>query len=179
MKKIIRLTESDLENIVRKVIIEQSAGIAFGAEGNGLKVKKETKEQTTSEDRKSLKDLDDQKMMAFVDPFKGGDLVNAMNYLKGKGLQSDGTQRFEIDPLTSKTFPSGSKQDIAADRIIDMVRSGLETVAKNNYTVETSFTKKFPIINDDGKDISSEILQFYPNFYDVLWRITQDQLKKV
>lgn len=40
---VIRLTESDLERIVRKVIMEQMSGVAFGAEGNGLKVKKEDK----------------------------------------------------------------------------------------------------------------------------------------
>jgi len=40
MKKVIRLTESDLEKIVRKVVEEQSVGLAFGAEGNGLKVRK-------------------------------------------------------------------------------------------------------------------------------------------
>ena len=46
MKKIVRLTESDLERIVRRVIEEQYAGVAFGAEQNGLKFNKiETKEQ--------------------------------------------------------------------------------------------------------------------------------------
>lgn len=47
MKKVIRLTESDLERIIRKVIEEQSAGVAFGAEGNGFKMKREPKEQQT------------------------------------------------------------------------------------------------------------------------------------
>lgn len=42
-KNVVRLTESDLERIVRKVIMEQMSGVAFGAEGNGLKVKKEDK----------------------------------------------------------------------------------------------------------------------------------------
>ena len=45
-KKIVRLTESDLERIVRRVIEEQYAGVAFGAEQNGLRIKKiETTEQ--------------------------------------------------------------------------------------------------------------------------------------
>lgn len=45
-KKIVRLTESDLERIVRRVIEEQYAGVAFGEEQNGLRIKKiETKEQ--------------------------------------------------------------------------------------------------------------------------------------
>jgi hypothetical protein len=38
-KKIVRLTESDLERIVRRVI-KESMGVAFGGEQNGLKIKK-------------------------------------------------------------------------------------------------------------------------------------------
>ena len=49
MKKVIKLTESDLEKIVRRVIEEQYMGVAFGGEQNGLKIKKmETKEQVVS-----------------------------------------------------------------------------------------------------------------------------------
>lgn len=40
MKKVIKLTESDLERIVRRVIEEQYVGVAFGGEQNGLKIKK-------------------------------------------------------------------------------------------------------------------------------------------
>jgi hypothetical protein len=44
-KKIVRLTESDLEKIVRRVI-KESMGVAFGGEQNGLKIKKmESNEQ--------------------------------------------------------------------------------------------------------------------------------------
>ena len=47
MKKVIKLTESDLERIVKRVIEEQYMGVAFGGEQNGLKIRKmETKEQT-------------------------------------------------------------------------------------------------------------------------------------
>ena len=180
MKKVIRLTESDLENIIRKVIQEQSAGVAFGAEGNGFKFKKETKEQMNAPvTTKSLKNLDDSTLMVFVDPFKGMDLVRAMAYLRSKGLQP-GKRTFEVDPLTAKSFPRpDSPQDIASDKVIDMVRSGLMTVAKNNYVDERWFTKGFPIINEDGRDITTEVLEYYPNFYNVLWGITQDQMKKV
>jgi hypothetical protein len=45
MKKVIKLTESDLEKIVRRVI-KESMGVGFGAEPNGFRIKKmETKEQ--------------------------------------------------------------------------------------------------------------------------------------
>lgn len=49
MKKVIKLTESDLEKIVKRVIEEQYMGVAFGGEQNGLRIKKmETKEQTVT-----------------------------------------------------------------------------------------------------------------------------------
>jgi len=44
-KKIIKLTESDLERIVKRVIKETYSGVAFASEPNGLKIQKmETKE---------------------------------------------------------------------------------------------------------------------------------------
>jgi hypothetical protein len=49
-KKIIKLTESDLERIVKRVINETYGGVGFGAEPNGLKIQKmETKEQSGSD----------------------------------------------------------------------------------------------------------------------------------
>jgi hypothetical protein len=54
MKKVIKLTESDLENIVRKVISEQNSGVAFGSIGNGLSFKSETKEQDSVDGRPEL-----------------------------------------------------------------------------------------------------------------------------
>jgi len=39
-KKIIKLTESDLERIVKRVINETYGGVSFGAEPNGLKIQK-------------------------------------------------------------------------------------------------------------------------------------------
>jgi hypothetical protein len=46
MKRVVKLTEAQLEMIVKRVISEQSMGVAFGDEPNGLKVKKEeAKEQ--------------------------------------------------------------------------------------------------------------------------------------
>jgi hypothetical protein len=39
-KKIIKLTESDLERIVKRVINETHGGVGFGAEPNGLKIQK-------------------------------------------------------------------------------------------------------------------------------------------
>jgi hypothetical protein len=46
MKRVVKLTEAQLEMIVKRVISEQSRGVVFGDEPNGLKVKKEeTKEQ--------------------------------------------------------------------------------------------------------------------------------------
>ena len=49
-KKIIKLTESDLERILKRVIKETYSGVAFASEPNGLKIQKmETKEQMGSD----------------------------------------------------------------------------------------------------------------------------------
>jgi hypothetical protein len=52
-KKIVRLTESDLERIVRRVI-KESMGVAFGGEQNGLKIKKMDAKEQTSPNRPSV-----------------------------------------------------------------------------------------------------------------------------
>jgi hypothetical protein len=59
-KKIIKLTESDLERIVKRVINETYGGVAFASEPNGLKIKKEeTKEEMVSDSHsKSFYDSD-------------------------------------------------------------------------------------------------------------------------
>jgi hypothetical protein len=54
MKKVIKLTETDLENIVKKVLFEQNMGVAFGSVGNGLTYKNETKEQDGVDGRSEL-----------------------------------------------------------------------------------------------------------------------------
>jgi hypothetical protein len=54
MKKVIKLTETDLENIVKKVLFEQNMGVAFGSVGNGLTYKNETKEQDSVDGRPEL-----------------------------------------------------------------------------------------------------------------------------
>jgi hypothetical protein len=41
MKRVVKLTEAQLEMIVKRVISEQSMGVAFGSEPIGLNVKKE------------------------------------------------------------------------------------------------------------------------------------------
>jgi len=65
MKKVVKLTESDLENIVRRVIEEQTMGVAFGGIGNGLMMKGETTEQDT---RSSKDDLIEKWNERFPDP---------------------------------------------------------------------------------------------------------------
>ena len=51
MKKVIKLTESDLEKIVRRVI-KESMGVGFGAEPNGFRIEKmETKEQQENQSK--------------------------------------------------------------------------------------------------------------------------------
>ena len=54
-KKIIKLTESDLERIVKRVINETYGGVGFGAEPNGLKIQKTETTGIPNSDLKHLK----------------------------------------------------------------------------------------------------------------------------
>jgi hypothetical protein len=116
-KKIVRLTESDLERIVRRVIEEQYAGVAFGAEQNGLKIKKiETKEQRQSvapSDTVKYKNLID-KVKNFL-PFDDKQLKDTLNELKVPNLpenQLDGIfKKFSpVMELVKKINPNGYRQ---------------------------------------------------------------------
>ena len=116
-KKIVRLTESDLERIVRRVIEEQYAGVAFGAEQNGLKIKKiETKEQKQSvapTDEVKYKNLTD-KVKNFL-PFDSRQLKDTLKKLQVPNLpenQLDGIYK-NFNPvivLVQKINPNGYKQ---------------------------------------------------------------------
>jgi hypothetical protein len=116
-KKIVRLTESDLERIVRRVIEEQYAGVAFGAEQNGLKIKKiETKEQQQSvvpSDTAKYKNLID-KVKNFL-PFDITQLKDTLKKLQVPNLpenQLDGIfKKFNpVIVLVQKINPNGYKQ---------------------------------------------------------------------
>jgi hypothetical protein len=188
MKKVVRLNESDLEKIIRKVISEQmSTGVAFGKEGNGFKMKREPKEQVAPKQvGMDLKNLDDSQLMVFTDILpENRNWVAIFNYLKSKGLGSQrGRRSMEPNPLVAKG-PFTDQLDKNADRIDNFFKSGLAAVAQNNYTDQSFFKRGFPIKDQMSgsptynKDISGVIKEYFPNFYDVLWEVVKDNYSKV
>ena len=113
MKKVIKLTESDLEKIVRRVIEEQYMGVAFaGGEPNGLKIKKmETKEQTMVSGGNDAKEKY-RNLIAKVDQFLPFDIKQlqdvAAKVKNGEGVLIDVIQPFlKIQKLLEKVNSEG------------------------------------------------------------------------
>jgi hypothetical protein len=141
-KKIVRLTESDLERIVRRVIEEQYAGVAFGAEQNGLKIKKiETKEQQQSvvpSDNAKYKNLID-KVKNFL-PFDITQLKDTLKKLQVPNLpekQLEGIlEKFSpVMKLVEKINPNGYKR--AYDSQYQYYSSNTTTPGINNKPIES------------------------------------------
>ena len=116
MKKVIKLTESDLEKIVRRVIEEQYMGVAFGGEQNGLKIKKgEFTEQQQSvvpqEDNKAKYKNLVTKVDAFL-PFETKKLQETMAKIQaGEGPLLNVAQPFlEVQDLLEKINPQGYRE---------------------------------------------------------------------
>jgi hypothetical protein len=116
MKKVIKLTESDLEKIVRRVIEEQYMGVAFGGEQNGLKIKKgEFTEQQQSVVPQEDNKVKYKNLVAKVDsylPFDSKKLQNTMAQIKsGAGPLINVAQPFlEVQKLLEKINPQGYRE---------------------------------------------------------------------
>ena len=194
-KNVIRLTESDLEKIVRKVIMEQMSGVAFGAEGNGLKVKKETKEQQSPQESQGLwKDqggnvyklrgiTDSGKWSTFMNDWSDGSMAGGMKVLTDSGLRFSGSREMNPNPLFGVDWKNVKMDDPVSkngDRVIRMFSNGLMAVAQTGYLdkrrwVTPEFTKA---MEADGTK-PSEALALFPNFWDVLEKIVKIQLPKI
>jgi len=112
MKKVIKLTESDLERIVRRVIEEQYMGVAFGGEQNGLRIKKvEATEQVMAAGGEDPK-VKYKNLVAKVDqflPFDIKQLQDAAAKIKsGQGVLVDVAQPFlKVQNLLQKINSEG------------------------------------------------------------------------
>jgi hypothetical protein len=115
-KKIVRLTESDLEKIVRRVI-KESMGVGFmSGEPNGLKIKKmETKEQSVGVPAQDSKEKY-KNLIAKVDqflPFDIKQLQDVSNKIKAGANLNDVSQPFlKVQKLLEKLNPEGYAQAI-------------------------------------------------------------------
>jgi hypothetical protein len=130
-KKVVRLTESDLEKIVRRVI-KESMGVGFmSGEPNGLKIKKmETKEQSVGVPAQDSKEKY-KNLVAKVEsyfPFDSQELKTLYNKMKekpGTYNLNDTMQPFlskNVQDLLGKVNPNGYKTALQAAwrRYIDL-----------------------------------------------------------
>ncbi len=208
MKKVVRLTESDLERIIKKVISEQMAsGVAFGNEGNGFKMKKETKEQATQSNTQQSTDktgvsykmppiTDNNKIYAFVN-FPTNEYCERLNYLIKLGMTrpnyAPGNDPFSVCSLPasqqSKIW-SNSKdgRTISADNLSNFFSTGLEAVAKTGYIHPKmwnrpeflqAWVKDNPTDAQGNKITPERVLKMIPNYWSVLEKFVQAQLPKI
>lgn len=187
MKRVIKLTESQLEQIVRRVIEEKYSGVAFGGEQNGLKIKKEeTKEQQASSESQGLwKDAEGNTYKLgcinsndawgkFVN-FAGGSYANAIKMLRDSGLRVDGLQYNPLDvnirweSMTNNNDPRMK----SADFVVGAFNNGLEEFAKWNPNPQV--IKNLKIKNSKGQDYTAQILKTMPNYFDVLAKVANTQ----
>jgi hypothetical protein len=188
MKRVVKLTEAQLEMIVKRVISEQSMGVAFVGEENGLKIKKEeTKEQQAPSESQGLwKDAsgDTYKLPCvnsndtwgkFVN-FAGGSYANATKLLRDFGLNAN----FQNNPLdvninwNAITNPKDPRYG-TADYVVSAFNDGLEEFAKMNPNPQ--LIKNLKIKNAKGEDYTQTILRAMPNYFEVLAKVVNRQKK--
>ena len=143
-KKVVRLTESDLEKIVRRVI-KESMGVGFmSGEPNGLKIKKmETTEQQQSVVPQQDNKVKYKNLIAKVDsflPFETKKLQDTMKKIQaGEGPILNVAQPFlEVQDLLEKINPQGYRE--AATSSWNNYRSNIfnKSVAGSNQLVYVS-----------------------------------------
>ena len=143
-KKIVRLTESDLERIVRRVI-KESMGVGFmSGEPNGLKIKRmETKEQ----DATAVSTPDQQKQMYD----KGMLAVNEKLPIDSKTLATMGSKLNGIEKsLVGPQFETALK-GVWGDELMNTFNKSMSTLGyqlgqAGGYTIMMG-GRKFPDIN--------------------------------
>ena len=188
MKRVVKLTEAQLEMIVKRVISEQSMGVAFGDEQNGLKIKKEEakEQQAPSESQGLWKDSsgDTYKLGCvnsndtwgkFVN-FAGGSYANATKVLRDFGLKTN----FPKNPLDINikwNTMTNLKDPIfsSADYVVSAFNDGLEAFAKMNPNPQ--LIKNLRIKNSNGQDYTQTILRAMPNYFEVLSKVADKQKK--
>lgn len=167
MSKIVKVTQSDLERIVSRVIKEQeekdSQTLWKDNEGNIYK----------SSCIKSNNDL-----TKFLN-FAGGSYVNTTKVLRDLGLSMG---RVKYNPLEvntdwntidNKTDDASRGKIKTANFVMKAFNDGLKGVAISN--IDSESIKNLPIINSNGQNYTDEVLKVMPNYFDVLDKIVNKQ----
>jgi len=172
MKKVIRLTEKQLEDIVRRVIAEQD-----GQEGA----------QYTDESGVTYKlpgITDSEKWGTLVNWALNGSIAEAMDLLRKYGLKP-GNRRMDPNPMDVNikwdTITSlNDPRQVNADRLISMFTNALIAVGKTGYTDKRYWqTPQFTNVMTKEGTKPADAVALYPNFWDVLENILKLQLPKI
>jgi len=178
-KKIIRLTEKQLEDIVRKVIQEQTE--------DGNENEYFTTEWGDVYKLPQIKNLED--VNNFVNFQPDGSYAKYMKMLRNYGL-SYKNQPIQ-NPLDVSSDAKWSKQknpksdlNVAADRLLDFFWDGLGTVAKTGFTEKRLWnTPQFQTaFNNEvyGRKYKlNDVRKTLRNYDDVLEKIVKVQLSKL
>ena len=147
MKKVIKLTESDLEKIVRRVIEEQYMGVAFaGGEPNGLKIKKvEATEQAPVQpgvtggapvDKKQIYNSDIAKINQFL-PVDTTKFKPIFALIKSGSSDKQAFDQYQDvikqiqDVILPKINPQGAKERVTSNSERYTSLTGIGSVAQN------------------------------------------------
>jgi hypothetical protein len=178
-KKIVRLTESDLEKIVRRVI-KESMGVAFGGEQNGLKIKKMDAKEQTSPNRPSAQSSMtppkpvDQAIMSKIKGTFPTPMKDDMGKMSFARTQSDsgkydtivkylassnyGKTLGVMDISNVKDLGTVNKATKSNDMAIKALYDGMISIVKNGYANSLKDLTKYGNQGENIKIISADYL---------------------
>jgi len=174
MKKIVRLTEKQLEEIVRKVIAEQDAQAG------------ETQQFTDNAGvTYKLPGITDSEAWSRFVNFADGDYAGAMNMLRKLNLQSQSNRQMSPNPMDvnikwNEVKTLDDKRALNADRLISFFTDGLQAIAQTGLQDKRYFTTpQFQQVLADIGTKAADVESLYKNYYDVLQQLGQLQMSKI
>jgi hypothetical protein len=154
MKKVIRLTERQLENIIHRVISEQTKD---DDGGDDFQIKSKLSQIT-----------DNEAWNKFVNGWHVGSITDTINVLNNLGLKKGSRQM-------------GGKD--ASINLISFFNSGLSAVAKTGVVNHRQMKGSTFVRALDSelatKFKTSDVLKYYPNYYEVLSKLAEMQIEKM
>jgi len=174
MKKVVRLTEKQLEEIVRKVIAEQDAQAG------------ETQQFTDDSGvTYKLPGIKDSEAWGRFVNFADGSYANAMKMLRDLGLQPQSNATMEPNPMDlsikwNEVKTLNDRRALNADRLTSFFTDGLEAIAETGWHDERYFrTAPFQKALKRAGANTAEAQKLYKNYYKVLDGLGKFQMKKI
>lgn len=175
MKKIVRLTEKQLEEIVRKVIAEQDAQSGEPqqyTDGEGVTYK--------------LPGITDSEAWGRFVNFANGDYAEAMNILRKLSLNQQSNRQMTPNPMDvnikwNEIKTLDDKRALNADRLISFFTDGLRAIAQTGFLKDKRYftTPEFQQALAKAGTKAADVNSLYTNYYDVLQKLGQMQMSKI